>query len=105
MDISDCEEWPSSVITCFNCLEPCGLDGITTHRMHPFDGFLDGQKIVHVVGLSESLSGLLGLVAGLPLALPLLERDAMDTNEDGLVLACDKDVFFVVNFYVIFRED
>ena len=28
----------------------------------------------------------------------------LESVEDGLVLACDKDVFFMVNFYVIFGE-
>ena len=41
----------------------------------------------------------------------LLDQDAIEptdvTNpdEDGIVLACDQDVFFVVKFYVIFGED
>ena len=79
--------------------------------MHTFDGLLGGRKILHVFGLSQRLSGLLGWVAGLPLASLLLERYAIapaavaDSDEDGLVLACDQDIFFVVNFYVIFGED
>ena len=111
LEISDGEEWPSYVITCFYRLEPCGIDGITTHRMHQFYGLLGGRKVVHIVGLSQLLSGFLGWVAGLSLASPLLGRDAIepaavaDPNEYGLVLACDQDVFFVVNFYVIFGED
>ena len=47
----------------------------------------------------------------LPLALLLFEWDEIDPaavsdpNEDRLVLECDQDVFFVVNFYVSFVED
>ena len=50
-------------------------------------------------------------MAGLPLALSLLDQDVIaladvaDPDEDGLVLACDQDVLFVVNLYVIFGED
>ena len=79
--------------------------------MHPQDGFFGGRKIVHVVGLPQRLSGLLGWVSGLPLASPLLEQDTIaaaavaDSDEDGLVLVCDQDVFFVVKFDVIFGED
>ena len=49
-------------------------------------------------------------MAGLPLASTFLERDAIvpvaiaESVEYGLVLACDKDVFFMVKFYVIFGE-
>ena len=71
------EECPSCLIACFYGLETCGLDRITTHRMHPFDGLLGGWKIVHVFGLPQRLSSLLGWVVGLPLALPLLEQDAI----------------------------
>ena len=48
---------------------------------------------------------------GLTLDSPLLERYEIvpaavaDSDKDRLVIACDQDVFFVVNFYVIFRED
>ena len=105
MDILDGEEWSSCVMTYFYRLEPCGLDGITTYHIHPFDGLLGGRKIVDVVGLLQCLPGFLGWVAGLPLASPVLKLDAIvpaavaDPNEDGLVLECDQDVFFVVNFY------
>ena len=47
----------------------------------------------------------------MPLALSLLERDVIapravaDSDDDGLVIECDQDVFFVVKFDVIFGED
>lgn len=53
LDIADGEEWPAHVITCFDCLEPSGLDRVAANGMHPPYGLFGGREIVHAVGLTE----------------------------------------------------
>ena len=114
MDILYGEEWPSRVIACLHRLEPLGVDLTSTYHIHPLYGLFGGWEIVNTVGLAHLLFGLFGIcgwAAGLRLPVPLLERDAIaptavtDYDEDGLVVACNQDVFVAVNCDSILGED
>ena len=67
LEITHGEEWPSRVVAGLHGLDPCGLDWVTTHCMHPLDGLFGGWEIVNAVGLAHRLLGLFGWAAGLPL--------------------------------------
>ena len=40
LDVGLGEHWPSHEIPSLGCLDPCGLDRIPTHHVHPLDGLL-----------------------------------------------------------------
>ena len=48
-DSSDCDEWPSAVISVANGLEPCGFNGVAGHQMKVADGVTNAGEFVHIV--------------------------------------------------------
>lgn len=97
------EEGPSYKITSFNCLDPCGIDGVAADGMHPMDSLLCGWEVIYAKSLNQSSPGFLGWCAWLPLASVLDKRDAVatmvvtDPNEKGFASAGDEDVMFLVD--------
>ena len=96
LDILHREEWPSHVIDCLHCLEPLGVDWISTYHIHPLYGLIGGWEIVNTVGLAHHLFGLFGIcgwAAGLEWDA-IAPTAATDSDGNGLVVACNQEVLF-----------
>ena len=105
------EERPSGEVSCFDGLNPSGLHWVATYDMHPFDCLLCGWEIVDTVCLLEGFCDALVGLPWLPLSLLLHEWYAVasllipDSYENGLTLACDEYVMFMVDCDTLFGED
>jgi hypothetical protein len=111
LDVVDGEQWPSNEVAGLDGFEPGGLDGVSTHCMHPSDGLFGGWEVVYAVGLAEDVSCLLGWVSRLPSSFVLGEWDAVASmcvavaNKEGFALASDEHVGVFVDGDTGLSED
>jgi hypothetical protein len=111
LDVANGEQWSSYEVAGFYSFEPGGLDGVSAHGVHPFDGVLGGWQVVNTVVLLQDVACFLGWVPWLPVPLVLHERDLVASmlvsgaNEEGLASASENYVLFLVDGDACVRED
>ena len=110
-EVTFIENQPSCDVSCLDCLDPCGIDWIATHCVHPFYCFFCCRQVVDAVGLLEKLLEFLAWFMRLPLCSCMHQRYVVAatlipfSDENWFVSAGDKNICVLVDLQLLISKD